>query len=323
VPTALITGITGQTGSYLAEYLGSEGWDVVGIFRSEDDETGAFRTLMPSARLIQGDLGDFGGLSRLVHAVAPDTIFNLGGLSSVAQSWEEPVPVALINGVSAAALLDAALSLMRSSNRPVSFVQASSAEIFGFPEESPQSESTPINPTNPYGASKAYAHHLVGVYRRLGLAASSCILYNHESPRRSINFVTRKITSGVAAIATGSASSLVLGNLEARRDWGWAPDYARAIALAAAMPDDYVIATGISHSVRDFVAAAFAAVGIEDWEPSVYEDSQFLRPTDAPDLVGDPSHARLALGWKPEVGFEELVSRMVANDLQLLRGSTT
>jgi GDPmannose 4,6-dehydratase len=202
----------------------------------------------------------------------------------------------------------------------VRFVQASSAEIFGRTSRVPQDETTPVRPLTPYGAAKAYAHHLVGVYRARGLHASSCILYNHESPRRPQTFVTRKISVAAARIARGLQDELAMGNLDARRDWGWAPDYVGAMMSAARDPlgRDYVIATGISHSVRDFVAAAFRAAGISDWEKYVTLDPRFARPSDAPELVGDSTRAREMLGWSPTVTFDEVVTRMVEHDLALL-----
>ncbi len=258
-------------------------------------------------------------LRRIVGDVAPDAIFNLGGLTSVGLSWEQPDLTARITGLAVATLLDAAMTLQRDTGRVVAFVQASSAEMFGDAKDVPQTESTPIAPVNPYGAAKAYAHHLVGVYRGAGLAATSCILYNHESPRRPPQFVTRKITAGVARIAAGLDDSLTLGNLDAVRDWGWAPDYAAALALAAdGEPADYVIATGVAHTVRDFVAAAFAAVGIDDWTRHVRQDPAFMRPQDAPRLVGDASLARRVLGWRPTVGFDAIVRAMVEADIELL-----
>jgi GDPmannose 4,6-dehydratase len=259
-------------------------------------------------------------MHELVDELEPDAIFNLGGISSVAQSWREPALVGRVCGVAVVSLLDAAWSLRQRTGRRVSFVQASSAEIFGFAEEVPQNEFTPIRPASPYGAAKAYAHQAVGVYRGLGLEASACILYNHESPRRPLDFVTRKISDGAARVAAGLTRTIVLGNLEARRDWGWAPDYARAIALAAeGEPDDYVIATGVSHSVADFVEAAFAAAGIEDWRDHVEQDERFMRPQDSPTLVGDASRARERLGWGPTKDFGEIVAAMVENDLALVR----
>ncbi|PTL73351.1 GDP-mannose 4,6 dehydratase [Rathayibacter caricis DSM 15933] len=315
MPSALVTGASGQDGGYLVERLLEDGWDVSALVRGDD-------SAFPSAvRPFEGDLRDAAGLGRIVAEAAPDTVFHLAGLSSVALSWQEPVLTAEVTGTAVAALLEASLSLQESSGRPVRFVQASSSEIFGAATENPQTESTPIRPVSPYGAAKAFAHLLVGVYRGRGLHASSGILYNHESPRRPDAFVTRKITAGVAAIAVGAASELSLGNLDVRRDWGWAPDYVDALVRASRADEagDYVIATGVSHSVREFVAAAFAAAGIDDWEHLVVLDPRFARPVDAPEMRGDASRARSVLGWQPTVAFEEIVARMVEHDLDLAR----
>jgi GDPmannose 4,6-dehydratase len=255
----------------------------------------------------------------VVETVQPDAIFNLGGISSVAQSWEQPEATARITGGGAASLLGLAWKLQQDAGRPVSFVQASSAEMFGNSIDRPQTEQSRIQPLNPYGAAKAWAHHLVGVYREVGLNASSCILYNHESPRRPEAFVTRKITTGVARIARGLDTHIALGNLDAERDWGWAPDYARALILAAGKPGDYIVATGVAHTVRDFVAAAFSAAGIDDWQPYVTVDPRFVRPTDAQALVGDPTRAKAVLGWQPTVEFADIVRAMVEADLARFR----
>jgi len=317
--TALITGITGQTGSYLCEELVADGWSVHGMVRDSDDLEADLHSRCPSAVLHHGDLADTALLGRLVGDIRPDAIFNLGGLTSVGLSWEQPDLTARITGLAVATLLEAAAAVQAERGSAVSFVQASSAEMFGNATDVPQTERTSIAPVNPYGAAKAYAHHLVGVYRGTGLAATSCILYNHESPRRPPAFVTRKITAGVARIARGMSDSLVLGNLDAERDWGWAPDYAHALALAASgQPGDYIVATGVPHTVRDFVAAAFSAVGIEDWAPLVRQDAAFMRPQDAPTLVGDAAKARRVLGWEPTLGFDAIVSAMVEADLELL-----
>ncbi|KQP97587.1 MULTISPECIES: GDP-mannose 4,6-dehydratase [unclassified Rathayibacter] len=316
MPVAFVTGASGQDGGYLVERLLADGWDVAALVRGGDDSS------LPSAvRPFEGDLRDADGLGRAVAASAPDTVFHLAGISSVALSWKEPVLTAEVTGTAVAALLEASLALQESSGREVRFVQASSSEIFGAATENPQTESTPIRPVSPYGAAKAFAHHLVGVYRGRGLHASSAILYNHESPRRPDSFVTRKITAGVAAIAAGAAEELTLGNLDARRDWGWAPDYVDALVRAsrAEKADDYIVATGVAHSVREFVGAAFAAAGISDWEHRVVIDPRFARPVDAPEMRGDASKARAALGWAPTVGFEDIVARMVENDLELAR----
>lgn len=310
--SALVTGATGQTGSYLVELLAAEGVPVHATVRPGD-------TSMPwetdaEVHRHDADLFDRDGLARVVAEVAPDAVFHLGGLTSVAESWERGADYAQAIAVATAELLQAA-SRLTAGGHPIRLVHASSAEIFGHAESSPQSEATPIAPVSPYGAAKAHAHTLVRLARDRGLAAGNAILFNHESPRRPTTFVTRKITSGVADIAAGRAETLSLGNLDARRDWGWAPDYAAAIRRIADDPDDYVIATGISHSVRDFVGAAFAAVGIEDWADRVVTDARFLRPSDAPEMVGDATRARERLGWTPTVGFDEMVARMVATDL--------
>jgi len=311
---AFVTGIGGQDGSYLAEQLIAGGAEVHALAHVDD---GAGPFCPDDVEVHAGDLTDLDGVRRLLLDLAPDEIYNLAALSSVARSWESPDLSALVNGTAAVALLETAHQVQQHTGRQVRLVQASSAEMFGEPDRSPQDERTRIQPLNPYGAAKAYAHLMVDVYRSRDLHASSLILYNHESPRRPPRFVTRKITSTVAAISRGQADSLTLGNLDARRDWGWAPDYTDAMVRAARAEraGDYVIATGEGHSVRDFVAAAFARVGISDWEHLVGIDSAFLRPADATDLVGDSSRARRELGWQPTVDFAELVGRMVDADI--------
>ncbi|WP_040338430.1 GDP-mannose 4,6-dehydratase [Candidatus Blastococcus massiliensis] len=316
---ALVTGASGQDGSYLVERLLAEGAEVHALVRAADEEQGPF-VLPQAVHRHVGDLGDGAGLESVVAEVEPTEVYNLGGLSSVALSWQEPALTAQVSGVAVGHLLKASHDLQERTGRPVHFVQASSAEMFGRTSRVPQDETTPLRPLTPYGAAKAYAHHLVGVYRARGLHACSCILYNHESPRRPEAFVTRKITVGAARIARGLQDELAMGNLDARRDWGWAPDYVAAMVLAQRddVARDYVIATGVSHSVRDFVAVAFRAAGIEDWERHVTLDPRFARPSDAPELVGDSTRAREVLGWSPTVPFEEVVARMVDHDLALL-----
>lgn len=308
---ALITGVGGQDGSYLAERLVAEGGEVHALVLAADRPP-AF--CPPGVTLHVGDVADVEATRRLVLDLAPDEIYNLAAISSVAQSWDEPDLVARVNATAAVALLETA----RQVGPDVRFVQASSAEIFGEPAASPQDEDTPVRPVNPYGAAKAYAHLAVEVHRRRGLHATSLVLYNHESPRRPERFVTRKITATVAAIAQGRADHLTLGNLDARRDWGWAPDYVDAMVRAARAPEpaDYVVATGEGRTVRDLVAAAFAHVGIDDWADLVRTDPAFLRPVDAHDLTGDASRARERLGWRPTLGFAEIVARMVDADLR-------
>lgn len=309
---AFVTGILGQDGTYLRRLLLDAGHEVHGLIAPDMPAPAD-----PGFIAHVADLAHPGQVSALVRELAPERIFNLAGISSVAVSWADPVTTMTINATGAAALLEAAWAVQQDTGRTVRFVQASSAEIFGQAEVSPQDESTRIGPVNPYGVSKAAAHLAVGVYRQRGLHASSMILYNHESPLRPPQFVTRKITSTVAAIAQGRATELRLGNLDARRDWGWAPDYARGLLLAAdaEAPDDYVLATGQSHTVREFVASAFRHVGIDDWERYVVVDPEFLRPVDPADLRGDASRARNRLGWTPTVTFDALVAAMVDEDL--------
>lgn len=312
---AFVTGASGQDGSYLIERLLADGVEVHALAQPDDPAAAA-----PGVEMHSGDLLDLEKTRQLVVDLAPDEVYNLAGLSSVARSWDEPDLTGQVNGLAAVALMESARLAQEKSGRPVRFVQASSAEIFGEADRSPQDESTPIRPVNPYGVAKAYAHLAVDVYRRRELHAVSTILYNHESPRRPVQFVTRKITASVAAIARGRATTIALGNLDARRDWGWAPDYVDALVLAARADEarDYVVATGVAYSVRDFVAAAFARAGIDDWEAHVVIDPAFVRPADATELVGDSSRARHHLGWTPTVGFEELVGRMVDRDLELI-----
>ena len=309
---AFVTGISGQDGGYLAERLLADGVEVHALANVHEPPLD-----LPGVTLHTGDLLDTDGVRRLLLDLAPEEVYNLAALSSVARSWEEPDLTARLNGAAAVALMESAWLAQERSGRPVRLVQASSAEIFGEPARSPQDETTPLRPINPYGAAKAFAHLAAGVYRRRGLHAVGAILYNHESPRRPEQFVTRKITATVARIARGSDEVLRLGNLDARRDWGWAPDYVDAMVRAARAesPDDYVVATGVSHAVRDFVAAAFTHAGVTDWEGRVQVDDDLVRPADAAELVGDASRAHERLGWSPTVGFTDLVGRMVDADL--------
>ena len=308
---ALVTGASGQDGSYLVERLVDDGYAVHAAVRPGRP------TAAPAAVTVHPvDLKDRSSLQDLVDRTEPTEIYHLGGVSSVATSWADPVGTAEITGMSTIALLEAALALQERCGRPVRFILASSAEIFGEPSVSPQTEETPVRPVSPYGAAKALAHASVDVFRRRGLPASSVVLYNHESPRRPPVFVTRKITLAVAAIARSGAGTLTLGNLDARRDWGWAPDYVDAMVRAArAEPDTFIIATGESHSVRDFVDTAFHHVGISGWEQYVATDPALLRPADPPLLVGDASRARTVLGWRPSRSFAQLVGAMVDHDV--------
>jgi GDPmannose 4,6-dehydratase len=303
---ALITGVTGQDGWYLSEILAEQGYDVFGLVSSSDSAA-----VPPHVTAFTGDLRDRDSLIEALDETEPDEVYNLASISSVALSWREPELVADVNGLGAVRLL-AALQ-----GRDVRFVQASSAEIFGVAAP-PQDETTPVAPTTPYGASKAFAHHAVAAYREAGLHASSVILFNHESPRRPETFVTRKITKAVAAIATGGAEPLRLGNLDARRDWGYARDYAEAMTLVARHdePTDFVVATGVSHRIADFVAAAFACVGIDDWAAHVVLDPQLARHGDSREQRGTAAKAHTLLGWAPTVEFADIVRLMVDNDIR-------
>ena len=315
---AFITGISGQDGSYLADRLAEEGAEIHGLIRSWDDDARALQERHPAITLHEGDLGDADRLRALVAELSPREIYNFAGISSVAQSWRDPVLTGQVTGVAVAALLEAAQGLPEG----VRFFQASSSEIFGNPPTSPQDESTPIAPNSPYGAAKAYAHRMAGMYRARGLFVTTGILYNHESPRRPEAFVTRKITAAAARISLGLQDVLELGDLSVERDWGWAPDYVDAVlrAMRHDTPADYVIATGESHTVQDFVDAAFRAAGVDPAD-RVRVNPEFIRPAEISEMRGDATRAREELGWRPTVGFDELVARMVEHDLELARAA--
>lgn len=314
MPRIMLTGATGQDGSYLLDVLLERGHEVHAVARSADEVRALNAVTGVTAHV--ADLSNVAALPDLVDEIEPEQLFNIGGFSSVALSWSEPALAGLVSGVAVAGLLEGVSRVRTRTGRDVRFLQASSCEIFGDSAPAPQSEATPIAPVNPYGAAKAYAQHAVGFARAQGAFASSVILYNHESPRRPLNFVTRKITNGVARIAAGLQSELRLGNLEAKRDWGWAPDYVDAMVrvIEAEAPSDFVVATGVTHTVRDFVAAAFEAAGIADWEQFVVIDERFYRPVDAAETRGDASKLRSALGWAPTKDFTAIVASMVAED---------
>ena len=317
---AFITGVTGQDGSYLAERLIADGWEVHGLVRQLRVE--GEQSVPVGVTAHEGDLLNPEQLDAIVRRLEPELIVNLAGLTSVAASWDDPLAAFAASGGAVATLLDSALRLQDRTGRPVRVVQASSSEIFGIPETDPQTESTRLAPVSPYGAAKAFAHLTVAVYRGRGLHASSAILYNHESPRRPPTFVTRKITQGAARIARGLQQELVLGNLDARRDWGWAPDYVDAMLRMAAAdrPRDYVIATGVTHSVREFAQAAFDAAGLGPVGDRLRVDEQFVRPVDALAPRGDASAAREQLGWAPTRDFGAIVQSMVDVDLAEIDG---
>jgi GDPmannose 4,6-dehydratase len=314
---ALISGITGQDGSYLAELLLDKGYDVYGVVRRAST-TNYWRIehLLDRIHLRPADLLDQLSLIRVIADVQPQEFYNLAAMSFVPASWNEPMLTGEFNSQGVTRALEA----VRQVDPTIRFYQASSSEMFGKVREVPQTELTPFYPRSPYGVSKVFAHYITVNYREsYDLFAVSGILFNHESPRRGLEFVTRKVTDGVARIKLGLADSLRLGNLDAQRDWGFAGDYVRAmwLMLQQDRADDYVIATGHSHSVRDLVGVAFSHVGL-DWQQYVRLDPKFLRPAEVDHLIGDSSKARAALGWKPEVDFAALVRMMVDADLARL-----
>ena len=316
--TALITGITGQDGSYLAEFLLEKGYRVVGMTRrTSTDVHERIEHLVDRIEIVSGDLLDQSSITSIVAEHRPDEIYNLAAQSFVPASWAQPVLTGEFTALGVTRILEA----IRGIDPAIKFYQASSSEMFGKVHESPQSERTPFYPRSPYGVAKVYAHYITVNYREsYGLFATSGICFNHESPRRGKEFVTRKISDGVARIKLGIADRLALGNLEAKRDWGFAGDYVRAMwmMLQRSEADDFVIATGRTHSVREFVQAAFACAGL-DWERYVVSDPRFYRPAEVDVLVGDARKAHRVLGWSPDVSFEELVEMMVRADLDRLR----
>jgi GDPmannose 4,6-dehydratase len=318
-PRALITGITGQDGAYLAELLLGKGYEVHGMVRRASTEKfERIEHLRERLTLHQGDLLDQRSLVDAIRASRPDEIYNLAAMSFVAVSWIQPTLTAEFTGVGVTRMLEA----MRETAPEARFYQASSSEMFGKVREAPQNEATPFYPRSPYGVAKAYGHHITVNYREsYGLHATSGILFNHESPLRGLEFVTRKITWHAAAIRLGLRDHVSLGNLDARRDWGYARDYVEAMWLMLQQPqaDDYVIATGQSHSVRDCVEIAFDHAGLGEWEPYVRLDPTLVRPAEVDHLVGDASKAARVLGWRPRTTFEELIRLMVDADLELLK----
>lgn len=317
-PVALITGITGQDGSYLAEFLLSKGYEVHGIVRRcSGSNLERISTILNLITIHNADLTDQGSLYRIIGNVRPDEVYNLAAQSFVAASWEQPVATSEMTALGVTRLLEAVKHTIREYGKGIKFYQASSSEMFGKVQEMPQTEKTPFYPRSPYGVSKAYAHWITINYREsYDIFAANGILFNHESPRRGIEFVTRKITNAVARIKLGKQDKLFLGNLSAQRDWGYAGDYVRAMwmMLQQEKPGDYVIATGTTHSVQEFVEAAFGRVGL-DWKKHVEIDPKFMRPAEVHVLCGDASLAKEKLGWTPEVSFQGLVEMMVDSDL--------
>ena len=313
---ALITGITGQDGSYLAEHLLSLNYRVFGLVRrSSTDGLERIFHILKNIELVEGDLLDQHSLVRVLEKAKPDEIYNLAAQSFVPTSFSQPIYTGEVTALGVTRMLEA----IRSVCPKVKFYQASSSEMFGRVRESPQNEKTPFYPRSPYGVAKLYGHWITINYREAyNLFTVSGILFNHESPRRGQEFVTRKISLAVVRIKLGKQKKLVLGNLDARRDWGFAGDYVKAMHLMLQQnsPEDYVIGTGESHSVRDFVTNAFTVVGIKDWQRYVKTSKEFLRPSEVQRLIADPGRARKILGWKPETSFKELVKMMVETDLE-------
>jgi GDPmannose 4,6-dehydratase len=317
VPSALITGVTGQDGSYLAEHLLAKGYRVFGLVRRTSHHSyERLEHLLDRIEIVQADLLDQHSLTVVLQETGPDEVYNLAAQSYVPTSWTQPVLTGEFTALGVTRILEA----IRLVHPTAKFYQASSSEMFGKVRESPQRETTPFYPRSPYGVAKVYGHWITVNYREsYGLYAVSGILFNHESPRRGIVFVTRKITDGVARIQLGLAKELRLGNLDAKRDWGYAGDYVDAMwrMLQQPTPQDYVIGTGVAHSVRELVEIAFAHVGL-DWRKHVVQDPRFLRPAEVDLLLADPGKARTELGWTPEVIFEQLIRMMVDADLRRL-----
>ncbi|MDT3438300.1 MULTISPECIES: GDP-mannose 4,6-dehydratase [unclassified Pseudofrankia] len=323
MPRALITGITGQDGLYLGELLTAKGYEVFGLVRGQSNpKVATVERIIPGVQLLEGDLTDLSSLIGAVEISQPDEVYNLGAISFVGLSWKQAELTGETTGMGVLRILEALRITAGSDVSRMRFYQASSSEMFGKVRETPQRETTPFHPRSPYGVAKTFGHYLTVNYREsYDMFACSGMLFNHESPRRGIEFVTRKVTRAVARIALGLQDSITLGNLESRRDWGFAGDYVDAMwrMLQQDEPDDYVIATGETHSIRELLQASFARVGIDDWEPYVKQDPRFFRPAEVDLLVGDPSKAMDKLGWKPTVTFTALIDMMVDADLALER----
>jgi GDPmannose 4,6-dehydratase len=317
LPTAVITGITGQDGSYLAEFLLAKGYRVVGMVRrTSSDPLVRIAHVLEDVELVPGDLHDQWSLMDLLRKYEPDEVYNLGAQSYVLTSWNQPVLTAEVTALGVTRILEA----IRTFNPEIKFYQASSSEVFGKVREVPQRETTPLHPRSPYGVAKAYGHWITVNYREsYDLFACSGILFNHESPRRGLEFVTRKVSYAVARIKQGVDDSLGLGNLEPSRDWGFAGDYVKAMWLMLQQdePDDFVVATGLAHTVREMVEIAFSRVGL-DYQDFVVTDEAMKRPAEVDHLIGDSSKAKAVLGWEPEVSFRELIEMMVDADMELV-----
>ena len=322
MPRALITGITGQDGLYLAELLLAKGYDVFGMVRGQNNpKIELVERTVPGVQIVQGDLTDLSSLMRALNTAQPDEVYNLGAISFVAYSWEQAALTTDVTAKGVLNILEAVRLYTGSDLSKVRFYQASSSEMFGKVQQVPQNEQTLLWPRSPYGVAKVYGHYMTINYREsYGMHASSGLLFNHESPRRGPEFVTRKVSLAVAGIKLGRQGKLVMGNLDARRDWGFAGDYVDAMWRMLQQPSggDYVVATGQTHSIRDLLNEAFGVIGVEDWTPYVEQDPKFFRPAEVDLLIGDASRARDVLDWEPRVSFAELVQMMVEADLKAL-----
>jgi GDPmannose 4,6-dehydratase len=320
MPRALITGVTGQDGMYLSRLLLSKGYEVYGLVRGQNNpKLDVIRAWAPEVKIVTGDLLDQSSLLRALDIAQPDEVYNLGAISFVAYSWENAQLTSQVTGLGVLNMLEAIRLYSHDDASKVRFYQASSSEMFGRVQEVPQRETTLLWPRSPYGVAKVYGHYMTINYREsYGMHASSGILFNHESPLRGPEFVTRKISRAVARIALGLQEQISLGNLDAKRDWGFAGDYVEAmwLMLQQDQADDYVISTGETHPVREYLDIAFNHVGIADWEKHVFQDPQFFRPAEVDLLIGDSAKAQDRLGWQPKVSFRELVEMMVDADLE-------
>ena len=321
MPRAFITGITGQDGQHLAEFLHSQGYQVFGMLKGQNNPRALqIRDEFPYVELVPGDLADLTSLVNALEYVQPDEVYNLGAISFVAISFGQAEHTSNITGLGVLRMLEAIRMVGGTQNNKIRFYQASSSEMFGQVREVPQTELTPFHPRSPYGCAKVFGHDITINYREsYGIYACSGILFNHEGPRRGLEFVTRKISNTAARIKLGVEKELVMGNLDAKRDWGYAGDYVRAMwmMLQQPEPDDYVVATGETHSIEEFLTLAFEEVGLDDWHNYVRQDPRFFRPAEVDLLIGDPTKTRDKLGWVPEVDFPSLVKMMVKNDMEI------
>ena len=316
---ALVTGINGMDGSYMADKLLEEGWEVFGLERRTSNKNRInTKHLVDKITFVNGDLTDQNSLLRALSESNPDVVFNYAAQSFVGESWNTPEQTADVSGLGALRMLEA----IREYNKDIKFYQASTSEMFGRMVENPAKETTPFYPRSPYGVAKLYGHWITRNYREsYDMFAVSGILFNHESERRGIEFVTRKITDGVARINLGIQDTISLGNLDSKRDWGYAPDYVEAVykMMTSKAPEDYVIATGVTRTIRDFLDVAFNVIGIDDWSKYVVQDPRFMRPAEIDVLRGDATKAKELLGWEPTTKFEDWVTRMVKNDERLVK----